>query len=64
MATLKVQIAVTESTKTVLINTEDYIPSEEWQKMLEWEKENAIQEWIDGFDQPCWNVEKITETED
>lgn len=61
MATLKVQIGVPISSKILEINTEDYIPNDEWEEMLGWQQEAAVQEWVDGLEQPVWVVETITE---
>jgi len=63
MTTIKIKLGILfmgKNNETVTI--EDLDKSEEdWGRMTQEEKLDAIQEWVDGLDQPCLTVESWKE---
>ena len=58
----KLRLSVSEQTKTAEFSPSDVgLSVEEWSSLTEDEKRDQMHEFIGGFDQPSWDLERVEE---
>ena len=61
--TIKVQLSVSKSQKSIFLNPSDFdLTDEKWNALSADEKRALIDGWVDKIDQPYWQIEKIDES--
>lgn len=61
---IRLKLEVSETSKTVFVDTSDYVSESEWNEMSEDLQLEKLQEWADDFDQPYWHAISLREDKD